>query len=96
MSFRRILAGADESAFTRSRTGLHASSDAQARLAQIGANEVPERRERPLARFARKFWGLSVWMLELIVFLSLIRPKMETCPICWRLTLERVILGCSL
>jgi H+-transporting ATPase len=58
-------------------TGL-STSDAQGRLAQIGANEVPESRERPLARFARKFWGLSAWMLELIVFLSLIRPKMET------------------
>jgi H+-transporting ATPase len=51
------------------------TSAATARLAQVGANEVPERRDRPLVRFVRKFWGLSAWMLELIVFLSLILHK---------------------
>jgi magnesium-transporting ATPase (P-type) len=52
-------------------TGL-TEAEAQARLHRDGANEVPERRVHPLARFVRKFWGLSAWMLELIAVLSLI------------------------
>ena len=46
------------------------SLEARQRLARDGANEVaPERRHAALA-FARKFWGLSAWMIELIVVLS--------------------------
>jgi plasma-membrane proton-efflux P-type ATPase len=45
------------------------------RLAQVGPNEVPERRDRSLVRFAWKFWGLSAWMLELIVLISFILQK---------------------
>ena len=52
-----------------------ASADVTARLARDGPNEVPEKRSHPLLRFARKFWGLSAWMIELIVLLSLILHK---------------------
>ena len=52
------------------------TEQAQARLAQDGANEVPERRANKWARFAGKFWGLSAWMLELIAALSLVLHKM--------------------
>jgi magnesium-transporting ATPase (P-type) len=55
-------------------TGLR-SEDAAARLEREGANEVPERKAHPIARFARKFWGLSAWMIELIVLLSLVLHK---------------------
>jgi magnesium-transporting ATPase (P-type) len=48
---------------------------ATARLAQVGPNEVPERRDRPIIRFAWTFWGLSAWMLELIVLISFILQK---------------------
>ena len=52
-------------------TGL-TEAEARARLQRDGPNEVPERRVHPLARFVRKFWGLSAWMLELIAVLSLL------------------------
>jgi H+-transporting ATPase len=47
-------------------------SDAEvdARLRQDGPNEVPEHKPHPLRELAKKFWGLSAWMLELIVVLS--------------------------
>ena len=48
---------------------------ATARLAHVGPNEVPERQDHPLVRFAGKFWGLSAWMLELIVLISFILQK---------------------
>jgi plasma-membrane proton-efflux P-type ATPase len=73
-------------------TGL-STADAQARLAQIGANEVPERRERALVRFARKFWGLSAWMLELIVFLSLILRKQADLWVALALLLVNAVLS---
>jgi len=55
-------------------TGL-AATEAQARLARDGANEVPEEKSHPLLRFARKFWGLSAWMIELIALVSFILHK---------------------
>ena len=37
-----------------------------------GYNEVAEQKEHPLLKFLGKFWGLSAWMLELIMILSLV------------------------
>ena len=37
-----------------------------------GFNEVIEKKSSPLLRFLRKFWGLSAWMLEIIIILSAI------------------------
>ncbi len=51
------------------------SAEAQARLVQDGPNDIPERKSHPLLQFARKFWGLSAWMLELIAGLSFILNK---------------------
>jgi H+-transporting ATPase len=68
-------AAATLSALGSSReTGLR-SEDATARLEREGANDVPEEKAHPLARLARKFWGLSAWMIELIVLLSFILHK---------------------
>lgn len=44
--------------------------EAVERLARYGANEVPQKRKNPLLRFLSKFWGLTAWMLELIIVLS--------------------------
>ncbi len=55
-------------------TGL-TTADAKARLAQTGANESPQRRAHPLLRLAKKFWGLSAWMIEAIALLSFILHK---------------------
>ena len=56
-------------------TGL-TESEAAARLARDGANEVPETPGHPVLGFFRKFWGLSAWMLELIAALSLVLHKL--------------------
>jgi len=52
-----------------------AKAEADARLAKQGPNEVPEKRRHPFLRFAKKFWGLSAWMIELIAVLSFILHK---------------------
>ena len=50
-------------------------SAAQALIREHGYNEVAERPEHPLRRFLGKFWGLSAWMLELIMVLSAVLGK---------------------
>jgi len=55
-------------------TGL-TRDEADARLKAHGFNEVAEHKERPLLRFLGKFWGLSAWMLELIMILSAVLRK---------------------
>jgi len=50
-------------------TGL-ASADVDARRKEHGDNEVAIQKGHPVLAFLRKFWGLSAWMLELIMVLS--------------------------
>ena len=45
------------------------------RRQETGYNEVPEKEEHLILRFLGKFWGLSAWMLELIMVLSAILGK---------------------
>src|ERR1700677_4556143 len=50
-------------------TGLtHAEVDI--RRHEHGYNEVAEKKEHPIREFLGKFWGISAWMLELILVLS--------------------------
>ncbi len=49
--------------------------EADARLKEHGYNEVIERRGHPLLKFLGKFWGVSAWMLELIMLLSAVLRK---------------------
>jgi len=51
------------------KTGLN-SSEVQERMKQYGFNEVPEKKENRVFQFAKKFWGLTAWMLEIIIILS--------------------------
>jgi H+-transporting ATPase len=46
------------------------SSEVEARLEHYGYNEVPEKKTSLKVMFAKKFWGLTAWMLEAIVVLS--------------------------
>jgi plasma-membrane proton-efflux P-type ATPase len=45
-------------------------AEAAARLHRHGPNEVPPQETHPLLTFLGKFWGLSAWMLELMLLLS--------------------------
>jgi plasma-membrane proton-efflux P-type ATPase len=50
-------------------TGLrHAEVDI--RRKEHGYNEVAEQKSHPIRKFLAKFWGISAWMLELIMVLS--------------------------
>lgn len=50
-------------------TGL-SNEEAQSRLSRYGPNEVVERKINPAIRLAKKFWGLTAWMLELAIIFS--------------------------
>jgi plasma-membrane proton-efflux P-type ATPase len=50
-------------------TGL-ARAEVDTRRKENGCNEVAEKKRHPALKFLRKFWGISAWMLELIMVLS--------------------------
>ena len=52
-----------------------AHADVDIRRKETGYNEVPEQQGHPVLRFLGKFWGLSAWMLELIMILSAVLRK---------------------
>src|SRR5690242_8703702 len=60
-----------------SLAALHVDPDAGLTQAEVdvrrkehGYNEVAEGKRHPIVAFLGKFWGISAWMLELIVVLS--------------------------
>ncbi len=55
-------------------TGLTTAEVALRRKAN-GYNEVADQVQHPIRNFLRKFWGLSAWMLELIMVLSAVLRK---------------------
>jgi len=61
-------------------TGL-AHAEVDVRRKEHGYNEVAEQKEHPVRTFLGKFWGLSAWMLELIVVLSAVLRKYRTSPL---------------
>jgi H+-transporting ATPase len=70
-----------------------AEAEAAARLARDGANEVPEPPSRPLLLFARKFWGISAWMIELILALSIYLHKWPNAAVAGALLVVNATLG---
>ena len=55
-------------------TGL-TQGEVDVRLKRHGYNEVAETRGHPVFKFLQKFWGISAWMLELIMVLSAVLGK---------------------
>ena len=51
----------------------HAEVDV--RRKEHGYNEVAEQKGHPILKFLGKFWGISAWMLELIMVLSAVLGK---------------------
>jgi len=45
------------------------------RRKENGYNEVAEKKGHPVVKFLKKFWGISAWMLELIMVLSAVLGK---------------------
>jgi plasma-membrane proton-efflux P-type ATPase len=61
---------------------LHVNPDTGLTHAEVGGrrkkhgyNEVAEKKGHPVVKFLGKFWGLSAWMLELIMVLSAVLRK---------------------
>src|SRR5579862_4726993 len=52
-----------------------AHTEVDGRRKESGYNEVAETKGRPVLKFLRKFWGISAWMLELIMVLSAVLGK---------------------
>ena len=74
------------------KTGL-SSIVAQERLKQYGFNEVPEKKPNQIVQFAKKFWGLSAWMLEIIIVLSLFLQRYADVYIVAGLLVLNAVLG---
>jgi H+-transporting ATPase len=51
------------------------SAEVDTRRQEHGYNEVAEQKSHPALKFLGKFWGVSAWMLELIMLLSAILGK---------------------
>ncbi|MGE5243756.1 MAG: hypothetical protein ACM3SQ_05985 [Betaproteobacteria bacterium] len=54
---------------------------------------MPDRPSHPIARFARKLWGLSAWMIELIAVLSFVLGKRADLVVALSLLLVNAVLG---
>jgi H+-transporting ATPase len=55
-------------------TGL-TRAEVDTRRKENGYNEVAEKKGHPVLKFLKKFWGISAWMLELIMILSVVLEK---------------------
>ncbi len=68
-------------------------SEVESRLKQYGYNEVPGKKTGSFLLFIKKFWGLSSWMLELIVILSWFLHRYLDAYIVLALLLFNAIIG---
>ena len=67
--------------------------EARERLERYGYNEIPEKKENPLYRFLKKFWGPAEWMLEAIILLSWFLGNYDDLYIVTALLIFNAVLG---
>jgi H+-transporting ATPase len=71
----RILEASASDSLRRLGTSLASgltAAEVDRRRIRFGPNRIPEAPPRWLLKFLGKFWGLSAWMIELIVLLSVV------------------------
>ena len=73
-------------------TGL-AGADVEARRTEHGFNEVTEKNGHPVLALLSKFWGLSAWMLELIMVLSVVLGKYSDLAVVGALLVVNAVLS---
>jgi H+-transporting ATPase len=73
-------------------TGL-TRAEAATRQNTHGYNEVAVQKGHPVRAFLAKFWGLSAWMLEMIMVLSLVLRKYSDFAVVSALLVVNAILG---
>jgi H+-transporting ATPase len=69
------------------------SDQVKERQRRYGLNEVAEKQPNPVLAFAKKFWGLTAWMLEVAIVLSFVLGKYLDLYIITTLLLVNAILG---
>jgi H+-transporting ATPase len=74
------------------KTGLN-SAEVKERQKQYGLNEVSEKRINPVFQFAKKFWGLTAWMLEAAIIISFILSNFLDLYIIVALLVVNALLG---
>jgi H+-transporting ATPase len=70
-----------------------AASDISIRLKEHGYNEVVAQRQHPVLGFLKKFWGVSAWMLELIMILSAVLGNYADLGVVGALLITNAVLG---
>ena len=73
-------------------TGL-TRAEAATRQKTHGYNEVAVQKGHPVRAFLAKFWGLSAWMLEMIMVLSLVLRKFSDFAVVSALLVVNAVLG---
>jgi len=73
-------------------TGLTVA-EVNVRRKEHGYNEVAETKAHPVLMFLGKFWGLSAWMLELIMVLSAVLGKYSELAVVGALLVVNAVLG---
>ncbi len=69
------------------------SDQVKERQRHYGRNEVAEKQPNPVLAFAKKFWGLTAWMLEVAIVLSFVLGNYLDLYIIAALLLVNAILG---
>ena len=73
-------------------TGL-TPAEVDVRRKEHGYNEVAEEKGYPVLNFLRKFWGISAWMLELIMILSAVLRKYSDLAVVGALLIINAVLS---
>jgi plasma-membrane proton-efflux P-type ATPase len=73
-------------------TGL-TSAEVEVRRRDHGYNEVTQAKAHPVRLFLSKFWGISAWMLELIMVLSAVLRKFSDLSVVGALLIINAVLG---
>ena len=75
-----------------SKDGI-SSSQAQKRLQTYGPNEISEKKENPIIKFLKYFWGPIPWLIEIAIILSAIIQHMEDLIIISTLLALNAVIG---
>ena len=73
-------------------TGL-TRAEVDVRRKEHGYNEVAEKKQHPALKFLGKFWGISAWMLELIMVLSAVLGNYSDLVVVGGLLVVNAVLG---
>jgi len=87
-------AAPDAAPFPATDIGLGLTeTEVENRRRRFGFNEIPEKKAHPLLTFIKKFWGLTAWMLEFIIVISLVLHKGADALIVGGLLITNAIIG---